>query len=58
MEMPHATHKQTTFGWLQMLLEFLAARSDRRQAAAASLELESLRPANRGAGLFNPAAPH
>jgi hypothetical protein len=58
MEMPHATHKQVTFGWLQMLLEFLAARRDRRRTAVLSLELENLRPAQRGAGLFNPAAPH
>lgn len=59
MEMPHGTHKQTTFGWLQWLLELQARRRRRRAAAVDALEVRSLRPAQpRTAGLFNLSAPH
>ncbi len=56
--MPHATHKQVTFGWLKMLLDFLATRNDRRLAAVASLHTEPVRTNHPAAGLFNLAAPH
>ncbi|MDQ0464822.1 hypothetical protein QO010_002606 [Caulobacter ginsengisoli] len=58
MEMPHATHKQTTFGWLLMLQQALAARAERRRIAEASLHTEPVRTARPAAGLFNLAAPH
>lgn len=59
MEMPNGTHKQTTYGWLQLLLEALAARHHRRLTAVASLEPEALRPtAPQATGLYNLAAPH
>lgn len=59
MEMPHGTHKQTTFGWLQWLLERQAARRHRRQVAIDALEPRPLRATRpRTAGLFNLAAPH
>jgi hypothetical protein len=58
MEMPHATHKQTTFGWLLMLQQALAARAERRRIAELSLSTPPVRTSPRAAGLFNLAAPH
>ena len=66
MELPHATHKQTTFGWLAALQHWLAARGERRRIAQAALRPEPLRPEPQrlprtrhpAAGLFNLAAPH
>jgi hypothetical protein len=58
MEMPNATHKQTTFGWLLMLQQVLAARSERRRIAEVSLRTEPVRTNHPAAGLFNLAAPH
>ncbi len=59
MELPHGTHKQTTYGWLLILQEMLAARAERRAAAEAALRGDVVRTEQPpSAGLVNLAAPH
>lgn len=57
MELPHATHKQTTFGWLLMLQQLFAAKAERRRIADASLCAKPVRTDRPAGGLINLAAP-